>query len=51
MPEPAKSLTELLVEFEKVNKRVMQMTRRLGDIQSEIAKTEAQLAYYRGAGR
>jgi len=37
-------LIDILIEFEKVNKRVMSSTRRLGEIRSEIASAKAELA-------
>jgi len=41
------ALIDLLVQFEQANKRAMQLTRRLADLQSEIRRTQAQIAQSR----
>ena len=47
MQEAEAALVASLIEFEKLNKKVINLTRRLADLRAEIARTKAQIELLR----
>lgn len=47
MQEVEATLVESLIEFEKLNKKVINLTRRLVDLRAEIVRTKAQIELLR----